>query len=95
MSKDGKTLIMCPAGRSGALHIPEGVESLESGCLDEAQGLTDVYFPDGVLGVDAYLMSSSLISASGKVTFHCKKGSPAARYATQWDIPWVDDESAK
>ncbi|MDO4533196.1 MAG: leucine-rich repeat domain-containing protein, partial [Coriobacteriia bacterium] len=95
MSKDGKTLIMCPAGRTGALRIPEGVEYLESGCLDEARGLTDVYFPDGVMGVDAYLDASSLVSVSGKVTFHCKKGSPAARYAAQWDISWVDDESAK
>ena len=95
MSKDGKTLIMCPAGRTGELRIPEGVEYLESGCLDGARGLTDVYFPDGVMGVDAYRDASSLISTSGKVTFHCKKGSPAARYATQWDIPWVDDESAK
>ena len=91
MSKDGKTLIMCPAGRTGALHIPEGVENLEPGCLDEALGVTDVYFPDGVMGVDAYMMSSSVLAASGSVTFHCKRGSPAARYATQWDIPWVED----
>ena len=91
MSKDGKTLIMCSAGRTGALHIPEGVENLEPGCLDEALGVTDVYFPDGVMGVDAYMMSSSVLAASGSVTFHCKRGSPAARYATQWDIPWVED----
>ena len=90
MSKDGKTLVLCPAGRQGELRIPAGVEELEPGCLDEAAGITDVYFPDSAMGVDAYT-GSALQNASGRVTFHCKPGSAAARYAKLHDIAWVED----
>ena len=90
MSGDGKTLLLCPAGWQGELHIPEGVEELEPGCLDEAIGITDVYFPDSAIGVDAY--SASLYNGvAGRVTFHCKKGSAAAHYAQLHDIPWQED----
>ena len=89
-TKDGKTLLRCPAGLTGELHIPEGIEHLEPGCLDAAPGITDVYFPASAVGVDAY-SSFGDGSAARQVTFHCTAGSAAALYAREHDIPWTED----
>jgi len=89
MSKDGKRLVLCPAGRTGELHIPEGVEVVADKCLDKATGLTDVYFPDSVLLVDAYLGFGEG-SAASAVTFHCAAGSAAQVYASAHGIAWTE-----
>ncbi|MBQ9316793.1 MAG: leucine-rich repeat domain-containing protein, partial [Atopobiaceae bacterium] len=89
-TKDGKTLLRCPAGLNGELRIPEGIEHLEPGCLDVATGVTDVYFPASAVGVDAYHDFSDG-SAARQVTFHCASGSAAALYAREHDIPWTEE----
>ena len=89
-TKDGKTLLRCPAGLDGELRIPEGIEHLEPGCLDVATGVTDVYFPASAVGVDAYHDFSDG-SAARQVTFHCASGSAAALYAREHDIPWTEE----
>ena len=88
-SKDGKTLIRVPAGLTGKLHIPDGVEKLDPGCLNNVVGLTDVYFPDSAMGVDAYTDYTD-DSPAYKVTFHCKRGSEAAHYAQEHGIAWTE-----
>jgi hypothetical protein len=79
-SKDGATVYRVPAGLKGELHIPDGAQYLEPRCLDNAAGITDVYFPDSVIGVDAYSYFGD-DSPAKQVTFHCKRGSAAAQYA--------------
>lgn len=90
VTKNGRKLLRCPAGRTGELHIPEGVLYLEPGCLEYATGLTDIYFPNAVIGVDPYITFDPDSPASN-VTFHCAKNSPAARYAQAHHIAWVEE----
>lgn len=89
-NKRGTRLVRCPAGLEGELHIPEGIQHLEPGCLEQARGLTDVYFPSSVIGVDGY-MSFGADSTASKVTFHCAHDSEAARYAQAHGIAWTED----
>lgn len=90
VTKNEKKLLRCPAGRAGELHIPEGVLYLEPGCLEYATGITDVYFPNAVMGVDPYTTFGPDSPASN-VTFHCAQNSPAARYAQAHHIAWVEE----
>lgn len=87
-TKNGKDLLCCPSGKAGELHIPEGIRHLMPGCLDKATGITDVYFPDSVIGLDPYYGSNA---AGRQVTFHCKAGSAAALYAQEHDIVWTEE----
>ena len=89
-SKDGTELIMCPSGLEGELRIPDGIERLDSNCLEKASGVTDVYFPGSVVSVDGYARFGAS-SPAGKVTFHCKHGSAAQLYAAAHGIDWVEE----
>lgn len=47
-SKDGKKLIQCPAGRTGAYDVPSGVTSIGNSAFWGCAGLTAIAIPNGV-----------------------------------------------
>ncbi len=51
-SKDGKTLILCPKGRSGSLTIPEGVTTIASNSFYYCTRLTSVKLPQGLTTIE-------------------------------------------
>ena len=63
-SKDSKTLIYCPAGKTGEFIIPEGVTSIGSSAFEGCSGLTSVVIPEGVtsIGGSAFYGCSGLTS---------------------------------
>lgn len=88
--KPGRKLLRVPPRRTGHLRIPERVMYLEPGCLDFATGITDVFFPDSVIGADAYTGTTASTAVRG-VTFHCRRGSAAMRYAEAHGIAWTEE----
>ena len=57
-SKDGKTLIRYPNGRTSAHYdVPAGVERIESGAFSEAEALENVSLPIGLKSVGDYAFS--------------------------------------
>ena len=71
-SKDGKTLIRYPEGKSGSYQIPQGVTSIGARAFFDCSSLTSVRIPYGVtsMGTQAFFECSSLASATvpGSVT---------------------------
>ena len=47
-SKDKKTLIFCPKGKSGSYAIPSGVKVIGKSAFDWCRNITSVTIPDGV-----------------------------------------------
>ena len=47
-SKDKKTLVKCPSGKSGAYTVPDGVLSIGQGAFEYCQKLTSVALPDSL-----------------------------------------------
>ena len=58
-SKDKKTLIFCPKGKSGSFAIPSGVKVIGQSAFRECSKLTGVTIPDGVekIGEEAFTSS--------------------------------------
>ena len=52
--KSGKTLISCPAGKTGVLVIPEGVEAIADFAFDHCKNLSKVIIPDSVTNIGSY-----------------------------------------
>ncbi len=53
-SRDGQTLICCPAGRSGSFTIPTGATSIGDYAFSDCVSLTGVTIPDSVTSICAY-----------------------------------------
>ena len=58
LSKDGKTLIFCPGGKSGSYTVPDGVTSIGKEAFSTATKLTEIVLPDSVTTI-------------GPFAFHC------------------------
>ena len=52
-SKDGKTLIRCPEGKTGTYAIPAGVTDIGDWAFAGCSGLTEITIPAGVTDIDA------------------------------------------
>ena len=63
-SKDAKTLVCCPAGRTGTVEVPRGVTSIAPSAFCYCKGLTAVALPDGLadIGSHAFDQCRSLAS---------------------------------
>ena len=51
LTKDGRTLIACPEGKSGLANVPNGVQRLESLAFDECYNLTSITLPDSLMSI--------------------------------------------
>ncbi len=58
-SRDGKTLLLYPAGRRGAYEIPPGTLFLAENAFVGSENLTGVTVPDGVTALPRFLFSSN------------------------------------
>lgn len=63
-TKDGKTLIFCPAAKDGKLRIPEGTEYIGAYAFFRNCGITNLYFPDSLryIGNQAFFGMKNLKS---------------------------------
>ncbi len=63
-NKSGTTMIQCPAGRTGSVTIPFGVQRIETNGFIGCEALTSVTLPHGLtdIGQSAFSMCSSLAS---------------------------------
>lgn len=50
-TKDGSTLLGCPRGRIGQVRIPEGVEQIKAGALQDCPGLTRIDLPSTLVSL--------------------------------------------
>ena len=57
-SRDGKTLLVYPAGRSGTYEIPPGTLFIDDYAFGGNGGLTGITVPDGVTALADYLFSN-------------------------------------
>ena len=80
LSEDGKTLFACASGVSGEVHVPDGVEYLESECFLQAFHVTDIYLPESVLRINGQAFDKTRIE-DGLVTLHCPDGSESQSIA--------------
>jgi uncharacterized protein YgiM (DUF1202 family) len=53
-SRDGKTLLYCPPGKSGAYEIPLATQAIARYAFGSTQGLTSLTIPDGVTAIPEY-----------------------------------------
>ncbi|MBQ5779187.1 MAG: leucine-rich repeat protein [Paludibacteraceae bacterium] len=51
-SKDKKTLIMCPQGKTGSVTIPNSVTSIGGSAFSGCKGLTSITIPNGVTSIE-------------------------------------------
>ncbi len=90
----GSVLLACPAGRAGAVEVPDGIYRIEGfafyGCLE----VTDIYIPDSVKSISSLAfddelyqtwVSGSDTETSGfvknrEVIIHCSEDSAAEQY---------------
>jgi hypothetical protein len=83
-SKDGKTLIQYPRGRTGAYTVPDGTERIGDSAFYYCTGLTSVVIGDGVVSIGDsafyYCIGLTGVTISGGVTSigdsafrHCSK----------------------
>ena len=57
-SKDQKTIVAYPAGRSDTVYtIPDGVTAIGNGAFSGCSGLTTIYIPRGVMSIGDYAFS--------------------------------------
>jgi len=58
MSKDRRTLVACPAGKSGSYSIPEGVTYIGAGAFDNCGSLERIDIPASVTHIGWYAFNS-------------------------------------
>ena len=56
-SKDKKTLIKCPEGKTGSFIIPNSVTSIEDYAFYDCKGLTSITIPNSVINIGKYAFS--------------------------------------
>lgn len=93
MSKDQRTLIAVPAGREGAVYIPDGTEYIGEDAFYDCHKITDIYLPDtilsiGKIGIRVYNYDSG--KNEYKYVIHCRKGTEAQKILSAMGIPWVE-----
>jgi len=90
-SKDGKTLIAYPMGRSGEYTIPEGVTSIGANAFRGCSGLTSVSLPENISVIPEYAFSGcsslSAITIPERVTTISNDAFNSCKSLTSIHIP--------
>lgn len=60
-SADGKTLIVCPRGKSGSVSIAEDTEIISNAAFSDCKYITNVSFPSSLIHIGAYAFSDAAI----------------------------------
>lgn len=53
-SKDGKTLVLCPPGKTGEFVIPTGVKNIAPGAFSTCKKITSIVLPSGIEEIPDY-----------------------------------------
>ncbi len=61
-SKDKKTLVECPEGKSGAYTVPAGVTTIGPNAFNDCRKLTGIVLPEGLLEIGQYAFSHTNIA---------------------------------
>lgn len=86
-TKDMKTLVSYPSGKSGSYSIPDGVEIIGYSAF-EGDNVTDVYIPSNVSKIDKHAFASCK-----KLIIYGETGSYAETFAS--DVGWYGFESLR
>lgn len=62
-SKDKKTLVECPEGKSGVYTVPAGVTTIGPNAFDDCRKLTGIVLPEGLLEIGQYAFSHTNIAS--------------------------------
>ena len=62
-SKDKKTLLKCPQGKSGVYTVPAGVTTIGQRAFDNCSELTGIVLPEGLQEIDQFAFQSTTISS--------------------------------
>ncbi|MBQ3227276.1 MAG: leucine-rich repeat protein [Clostridia bacterium] len=62
-TKDGKTLVMCPRGRSGKVNIPEGVVTIGDSSFYGCEKITAVALSEGLTTIEGYAFSKTYLTS--------------------------------
>ncbi len=62
-SKDKKTLVECPEGKSGAYTVPAGVTTIGPNAFNDCRKLTGIVLPEGLLEIGQYAFSHTNIAS--------------------------------
>lgn len=62
-SKDKKTLVECPEGKSGAYTVPAGVTTIGPNAFNDCRKLTGIVLPDSLLEIGQYAFSHTNIAS--------------------------------
>ena len=100
--KSGRVLVLCPAGKTGTVTVPEGTERIGGKAFYNCAGVTDVVIPESVTGFGTYLFRSwgyeeekgDMEAYRTPVIVHCKKGSAAEQYCLKNQIKYVTEDVA-
>lgn len=88
LSKNGKTLYMCPSNGPETLHIPDGVKKIEDGAFAYGGTLKHVYIPDSVVQIAEGAFERKTVDGKwqASLTIHAGKDSIAAEFALRKGI---------
>ena len=87
----GRILLLCPKGKTGEEHVPEGITAFAEYCFDNDNTITDLYIPDSVVSLSGNAVfpydmvkeqeDSSDYVKQYRITLHCTESSVVYRYA--------------
>jgi BspA type Leucine rich repeat region (6 copies) len=82
-NKNMETLIVCPAGKSGSITVPDTVTYICAGAFSHCSKLTSITIPESVTQI-----SESALMNCENIVIYCREGSIAHGYAVDNSIEY-------
>ena len=97
--KSGKTLLICPTGKTGDVTIPSGIAEIGDYAFYHAEYVTSITIPDSVRVIGVGAFCDHLPDGGenvGRTLIRCKEGSAAQEYCIirNWPV-LIDGEGEK